>query len=90
MSKQSENKQTISEIATELDAMITDFLKQKNLEHTGSVSISIHGVPPSLIDNETTTVLRQGSGYSYLTWDLRRNNSLHLFSQYLYDNESNN
>ena len=90
MSNQSQNKQTISEIATELDAMITDFLKQKNLEHSGSVSISIHGVPLSLIDNETKTVLRQGSGYTYLTLDLRRKNSLTLFSKYQYNNESNN
>ncbi len=90
MSKQLENKQTISEIATELDAMITDFLKQKNLEHSGSISISIHGVPPSLIDNDTTTVLRHGNGYTYLTWHLMRNNSLTLFSQFLYENEINN
>ena len=89
MSNQSQNKQTISEIATELDAMITDFLKQKNLEHSGSVSISIHGVPLSLIDNETKTVLRQGSGYTYLTWCLMRKNSLTLFSKYQYNNESN-
>ena len=89
MSNQSQNKQTISEIATELDAMITDFLKQKKLEHSGSVSISIHGVPLSLIDEETTTVLKQGSGYTYLTWSLMRNNSITLFSQSIYDNESN-